>query len=197
MAEHHHEPSVWQVDAHDVIEAVGGGWDAFAAENDAPGLVGRSVLGRSIHEFIAGDEIRRIHRHLLRAVRAHREPLSLAFRCDSPDLRRHMRLEMKPLGNSAVEYRAVLLRAEKRPHLRLLDPRGPRSPALVVCCSLCHKIRGKDGGDWLEIDSAAERLGLLVSEPPPRLAHGVCPSCKARLLQRIRDRDPEDLEPAG
>jgi len=191
MAEHH-EPTIWQVDAHDVIEAVGGGWDSFAAENGAAGLAGKAVVGRALHEFIAGDEMLRIHRHLLRAVRAHQEPLSLPFRCDSPDVRRHMRLEMRSAGGDAVEFRAVLLRAEKRPHLRLLDPTEPRSTALVVSCSFCHKIReGEGAGDWLEVDTAAERMGLLISSRPPRLAHGVCPACRTRLL-RLRDRDPEE-----
>lgn len=185
------EPTTWRVDAHDVIDAVGGAWDSFAAENGAPALVGKSVVGRSLHDFIAGEESRRIHRQLLRAVRSQREPLSLPFRCDSPDVRRHMRLEMHPAGGDAVAFRAVLLRAEKRPHLRLLDPDEPRSPGLVVSCSFCHRIREQEGGGWLDIDTAAERLGLLVASHPPRLAHGVCPACKARLL-RLRDLGPDD-----
>jgi hypothetical protein len=183
----HHEPTRWRVDAHDVIDRVGGGWDSFAAENGAPGLMGRSVLGRSLHDFVAGDENRRIHRQLLRAVRARRAPIALPFRCDSPDLRRHMRLEMRPAGDDAVEFQAILLRVEPRAHLRLLDASQPRSHRLVVCCSFCHRIRAEEHGGWLEIDTAAERMGLLETERPPALAHGVCPSCKERLL-RLRDR---------
>lgn len=190
MAEHP-QPTTWRVDARDVIDHVGGGWDSFAAENDAAELVGKSVVGRVLHDFIVGDENRRIHRHLLRAVRAQREPLSLPFRCDSPDLRRHMRLDMRPAGGDAVEFQAVLLRTEKRPHLRLLDPREPRSYGLVVSCSFCHRIREDEHGGWLEIDTAVERMGLLACEHPPRLAHGVCPDCKERLL-RLRDPGADD-----
>jgi len=186
------EPSIWQIDGGDLIETVGGGWDAFAKENDASDLAGKSVVGRSLFDFIAGDEVRRVHQHLLRSVRRFRTPLAVPFRCDSPDLRRHMRLEMRPAGGGAVEFRAVLLRAERQPHLRLLDAAEPRSYAFVVSCSFCHKIREKDeGGEWMEVDTAADRLGLLVLQRPPRLVHGVCPSCKA-TLGRLRDRDVDE-----
>lgn len=188
------EPTVWQIDEHDVIESVGGGWDAFAKDNEAAGLAGTGVVGRSLYEFIAGDELRRIHGHLLRSVRTHGTPLSLPFRCDSPDARRFMRLEMRLAGADAVEFRAVLLRAEKRPHLRLLDAGEPRSRSFVVSCSFCHRIRDRESdASWLEIDAAVERMGLLLSSLPPRLVHGVCPACKARILRRLRARGDETL----
>lgn len=176
--------SVWTIDRENVITAVGGDWDAFAAGNEAASLCGASVVGHSLFEFIDGEETRRIYRLLLRRVRALDAPILVPFRCDSPELRRHMRLEIEPLRERAIEFRSVLVAAEPRPHLRLVERDAPRSEALLVSCSFCLRIRLPDE-EWVEAEDAVVRLGLLVRERTPRLAHGVCPACKAKLHERL------------
>jgi len=58
--------SVWTIDRENVITSVGGDWDAFAESNDAASLCGSSVVGRSLFDFISGEETQRIYRLLLR-----------------------------------------------------------------------------------------------------------------------------------
>ncbi len=176
--------SVWTIDRENVLTAVGGDWDAFAASNEAASLCGASVVGRSLFEFIEGEETQRIYRLLLRRVRALDAPILVPFRCDSPELRRHMRLEIEPLSGRAIEFRGVLVAAEPRPHLQLLARSAPRLGPLLVSCSFCLRIR-LPNEEWVEAEDAVVRLGLLTREAAPRLAHGVCPACKARLYDRL------------
>jgi hypothetical protein len=178
--------SVWTIDRENVITSVGGDWDAFATGNEAASLCGTSVVGRSLFEFIDGEETQRIYRLLLRRVRALDAPILVPFRCDSPELRRHMRLEIEPLRERAIEFRGVFVAAERRPLLRLVARNASRSEALLVSCSFCLRIR-LAGDEWVEAEDAVVRLGLLARERIPRLAHGVCPACKARLYDRKND----------
>ena len=177
------QTSVWTIDRDNVITSVGGDWDAFAESNDAASLCGSSVVGRSLFDFISGEETQRIYRLLLRRVRAVDAPVIVPFRCDSPEMRRHMRLEIEPLSERAIEFRGVLVAAEPRPHLRLLARNAPRSEALLVSCSFCLRMR-LPNGEWIEAEDAVVRLGLLTLERTPRLAHGICPACKAKLYGR-------------
>ena len=178
--------SVWTIDRENVITSVGGDWDAFAAGNEAAALCGSGVVGRSLFEFIDGEETQRIYRLLLRRVRALDAPILVPFRCDSPEMRRDMRLEIEPLSERAIEFRGVLVAAEPRAHLRLLARNAPRSEPLLVSCSFCLRIRLSDD-EWVEAEDAVVRLGLLARERIPRLAHGVCPACKAKLYDRLDD----------
>jgi hypothetical protein len=172
--------SVWTIDRKDVITSVGGDWDAFADDNDAASLCGPSVVGRPLFDFIAGEETQRIYQWLLTRVRALDAPILVPFRCDSPDMRRRMRLEIGPLRNRGVEFRGVFLASDFRPYLRLLARNVPRSGALVVSCSFCLRVRLLDGA-WIEAEDAVVRMGLLTREETPRLAYAVCPACNTSL----------------
>ncbi len=180
------QTSVWTIDRDNVITSVGGDWDAFAESNDAASLCGSSVVGRSLFEFIAGEETQRIYRLLLHRARALDAPILVPFRCDSPAMRRHMRLEIEPLSERAIEFRGVLVAAEPRPHLRLLARNAPRSDALLVSCSFCLRVHLPEE-EWVEAEDAVVRLGLLTNERSSRLAHGICPACKAKLYGRRDD----------
>ncbi|HEY8155574.1 MAG TPA: hypothetical protein VII72_15715 [Myxococcota bacterium] len=163
-----------------MITSVGADWNAFAAANDGAALTGSRVVGRSLFDFIAGDETRRIYQLLLRRVRALDAPILLPFRCDSPDARRHMRLEIRPGRERGVEFRGVCLRSETRRHLRLVSASEPRPRALLVSCSFCLLVQVPPKS-WLEAEDAVVRLRLLDGDAPPRLVYGVCPACKTRL----------------
>lgn len=181
------EPTIWRVGPDDLITAVAGGWDAFATANGAPTLASDAVVGRSLFQFIAGEEPQRIYRLLLLAVRGERGTLTVPFRCDSPEERRYMQLELSAEEDGAVEFRGTLLRAEPRPPRRLLDHARRRGPGLLVSCSFCLRIRGPDES-WLELDDAVARLELLGAAPPPRLVHGVCSECLGSLRRRLGER---------
>ena len=75
-------------------------WDRFACENGAPELVGGTVLGHSLLDFVQGAEAKAIYDSILKRVQETRVEVDLAFRCDSPDVRRFMVLHVRRQVNA-------------------------------------------------------------------------------------------------
>ena len=100
------------LDGHDAITSVSPAWLAFARENGAQELTAQAVLGHSLWNFIQGAETVRLYQAILRRVRSNSSRVVVPFRCDSPTLRRHMRLEIssQPLG--CVQFISVLQRVK-------------------------------------------------------------------------------------
>jgi hypothetical protein len=36
--------------------------------------------------------------------------------------------------------------------------------------------------EWVEVEVAAARLGILTEHPPVGMTHGMCPECVARVM---------------
>jgi len=178
----------WTIDGEDVITSVGADWDAFAGTNGGASLSGSQVVGRSLFDFISGDDTQQIYRLLLQRVRALDAPIIVPFRCDSPNTRRYMRLEIRPTRERGVEFHSVWLRVDARRHLRLVESSEPRSRTQLVSCSFCLHVQIREE-QWLEAEDAIVRLGLLDSEKPPQLVPGVCPACNASLRGRLNELD--------
>lgn len=174
-------------------------WDRFANENGAPELAGDSVVGQSLWRFVAGAETRAVYEALFDRVLGSGEPVTVPFRCDSPDLRRFMELRIRRGAGKGLELRAELVREEPRPRVAVLGSAQPRAGAPVVLCSFCKRVRVEDptgpssrgSTEWLELEEAASRLDPLAATPPPPVRHGVCPDCEERLLQSPRLGGPD------
>ena len=170
----------------DQIISVSPDWIGFARENGAAGLDASAVLGRSIFEFIRGESTQAFYGVLFRRVRGDRTPLTLPFRCDSPDRFRFMELAIAPGEDAVIELRGVLLREQERPHCRLVDTLIPRSEVELDMCSVCTRVR-IPGSKWLEVDEAIASFDLFDSVEQPRLRYSVCESCTefARVNQGV------------
>jgi hypothetical protein len=173
----------YEIDAADRITAVGDRWLAFARENDAPSLTPEAVLGRSLWDFVAGDQTRVLYQEILRRVREHGVQIILPFRCDSPAYRRWMRLVITPRGEGSVRLDCVLERKLERLNLGILDPASRRSRDELPICSCCKRVAVES--DWLEPEDAVTRLYELAEEPYPRLSHVVCEACEAAAKRAI------------
>ena len=178
------QTTIWTIDADDVITGVGGAWDEFATANGAPALCGSRVVGTPLFEFITGEETQRIYRLLIDKVRSTTDVLRVPFRCDSPEMRRHMRLEIAPADADAIEFRSEFLDDESRPRVPLLGPDEARSRTLLVSCSFCMRLRVPPS-EWIEAEEAVVQMGLLSGVAMPQLVHGVCPECSAGLRERL------------
>ena len=178
------QTTTWTIDADDVITGVGGDWDEFAGANGAAALCGTRVVGAPLFDFITGQETQRIYRLLLHKVRSADAVLRVPFRCDSPEVRRHMRLEIAPMSADAIEFRGEFLGGESRPRVRLLDPNEARSRTLLVSCSFCLRLRVPPD-EWIEPEHVVARMDLLSGVAVPQLIHGVCPECSASLRERL------------
>jgi len=174
----------YRLDREDVLRSVSGAWDDFARENDAPHLSGNGVVGRSIWDFITGDEVRHLSGILFSTVRERERPVSVPFRCDAPDIRRWMTLSIAPTSDSegGIDISVRSLNEERRVPVRILDVRAPRSRNALRVCAWCKRARlGED--DWSEIEEAVERYGLFGSDEVPGITHGICTDC----LEKVED----------
>ena len=86
---------VQRIDATDNICYVNTAWCRFAEENGCPDLP-QQVIGTPLWNWIAGKETKHILRQLLAKVRSTQSSIELPFRCDSPAIRRFLRLQIQP-----------------------------------------------------------------------------------------------------
>ncbi len=171
---------VYCVDSRNAIESVAGAWSRFAEENGAPELRPEAVLGRPLTEFLAGGALQRLWCLLLDRVREHGRARTLPFRCDSPDARRFMELELRLLDRGRVEHRSRLLRSESRDPVARVHPGARRGEGRVVVCSMCKRIEDPVEG-WQEAERALALVGELPPARQPSLDHGLCDGCAASL----------------
>lgn len=170
---------IYVIDEHDRLVRVDGGFYSFAAENEWSDS--DSTLGRSLWDFVSGEEMRKLQRMLVRRVRGEAGSVELPFRCDSPDLRREMDIEIAPSSaGTLVQFKTRLRSEEAREFQLLLDPEARRSEALIEMCGWCDRFWVDDA--WVEVEEAAARLKLFQRSEPPAISHGVCPACTEMLM---------------
>lgn len=178
-------PSIrYQLDAEDRILSVCQNWREFAHRNGASNLELEMIVGRPIWEFVAGDEARHLNSLLFATARASGRPVSFPFRCDAPDCRRYLRLEVRPLPDDALDVHAATVLEEPRPFVALLDDKTARSSDFLSICSWCKCVL-LPGGEWVEVETAVRRLDLFGSHQLPQLSHGVCADCESRIDAEI------------
>ena len=177
--------TVYQVDCRDSIVWVDPTWGEFAKRNGAPQLLAEQVVGRRLPDFVAGDEVRQLWSLVLQRVRDEERSVTLPFRCDSPDRRRFMELDLTPLADGRVELTARLLREEARDRVALLDACVPRSADTLPICSQCKRIQGSED-EWVEVEEGIKQLDLFGAGLLPRLTHVLCDPCLASFQSIIR-----------
>ena len=175
------EPSIttYRIDADDVIRDVDAEWLEFAELNDTPDLSRERVVGRSLWDFIAGAEVEHLFRMIFERCRERSSGARVPFRCDSPTRIRRMILAVEPRPNRGLEVTSVLLGAEDRDYVSLLDASVHRSEELLFICSWCKRIELPDDG-WTEVEPGVRKLDLFGATALPQLSHSICPECEAR-----------------
>ncbi len=165
------------VDADDTIISVSDSWPVFARANDASESIASRVVGTSLWQFIEGREVQHLFRVVLQRVRENDTPVILPFRCDSPGMRRLMRLIISHQIEGRVQFDALLVREEPRAPIALLGS-GPREGrAFLAMCSWCKVVRVAPEV-WLEVEDAIVRLGLFRTSLLPAITHSICPRCE-------------------
>jgi hypothetical protein len=167
---------IWVIDGADKIVHVNDDWLAFAAENFTPQLTASVVLDQYIWRFIQGQETSYLYRQIFRRVRAGNSPVKIPFRCDSPDCRRFMEMELTLLPGDAIQFMAHILREEWGDPIDLRD----RSGEFLKVCSWCKKIN-IPGQGWGEIEAAITVLDLFGHHTTPQMTHTICDSCRVAL----------------
>lgn len=181
MADQRHFVHV--VDNGDVIVEVNAEWRQFAAENGLPELPDRA-LGTPLWSHIVGYETVHLYQILVEELRKSGRPQTLAYRCDSPRLRRYMEMRITRQGGGRVVFTSHIVALEERPEVRLLDAAAPRSEETLMICSWCKKIHVGER-EWCEAESAISRLKLFGEAGLPKLSHGMCPTCYEEVMRQM------------
>ena len=171
----------YAIDEQDRLIRVDDGYYRFAEENGWDGA--GDSLGRLLWDFVAGHDVRKLQRLLLRRVRDELHDVELPFRCDSPELRREMDVRITADRSGRVVLFSARLRSEQprdEPQ-PLFDPSVPRDDAdFLPMCAWCDRFLVD--GEWVEVEEAAKRLQLFRRSELPTLDHGICPRCGGTLL---------------
>jgi hypothetical protein len=173
---------IYRVDAQDRIVFANAAWYDFARENGGETLHPKAVVGAPLWGFLCNAETQHLFQSLLRQVRDAGRPVTVPFRCDSPDCRRFMELELARLPDQVVEFRSRILRQERRAGVPLLDETVARSESMLTMCAWCKKVKLPDER-WAEVEEAVNALQLFAVPHLPRISHGVCDECRRTLVQ--------------
>jgi hypothetical protein len=171
----------YAIDGEDRLIRVDEGFYRFAEENGWDGA--GDSLGRSLWDFVAGDEVRKLQRLLLRRVREGLRKVELPFRCDAPGFAREMdiRIAADSSGRVVLFSARLVSEREREAPQPLLDPNAPRAEGdFLTMCAWCDRFLVE--GEWVEVEEAAQRLELFRRSRVPELDHGICPDCSGQLL---------------
>jgi hypothetical protein len=182
---------LYQLNARDEISSVNEEWVSFAQANRGELLPAR-VLGRPVWEFIGGMETQHIYRLLHRRVRSAGAPVGLSFRCDAPERRRLLGLNISAGPEQGLNYRVWTVKEEEREPVALLDPRRSRSEEFVSMCGWCKRV-AVPPARWLEVEEAVVELSLFAEPHPPQLTHGICEDCSRGLLHATESNSVEPV----
>ena len=177
---------IYRVDAQDRILSANDEWFAFARENGARELDHSTVIGQSLLGFLCNTETQHLFDILLKKVRVTGDTVSLSYRCDSPDCRRCMELELVPKRDAEVEFRSRIVQQEFREPVRMLEE-VERSDELLKMCGWCKKIAMPDKR-WVEVEEAVDALNLFAAVRVPKISHGICEECHSALLKELTSK---------
>jgi hypothetical protein len=169
-------PTEYRLDFDNCIVGVSGPWDAFAAENGAPGAQSDAILGRRLWDFVEGHQTRALLNNLFMIVRLRGEGMKLQHRRDAPAVRRVFEMTVEPQPDDGLTVAHRLLSSSAAPGARLIafTPQGDRSR-----CSIYGAVRV--GDKWFDPFALADERFFIG-------AYGVCPECAASTA--ALDRDP-------
>lgn len=170
----------YAIDEQDHLIKADQGYYRFAEENGWNEA--STSLGRSLWDYVAGHEVVKLQRLLVRRIRDEVGDVELPFRCDAPGVRREMNIRIVARPGGRVVLFSARLRSEEAREFpqSLLDPEAPRGEETLEMCGWCDRF--DVDGEWVEVEEAAKRLGLFNRPELPALSHGICPDCSEMLL---------------
>jgi len=169
----------YAIDEQDRLIRLDEGFYGFAEENGWEGADGS--LGRSLWDFVAGEDVRRLQRLLVRRIRDGVRDVELTCRCDGPDMTREMdvRIAATSSGRGVLFSARVRSEEDRDDSQPLLDPNRPRGDDRLPMCAWCDRF--EVDGEWVEVEEAAKRLELFRRSELPALDHTVCPRDNEKL----------------
>jgi hypothetical protein len=133
-------------------------------------------------DFVAGEELERLLRMLVRRIRGEVRSVELPFRCDGPEVRREMDIQIasRSAGRFVVFSARLRSQERRREPQRLLSADAPRGTETLTMCGWCDRFLVDDR--WVEVEEAAAQLDLFQRPVLPAIDHGICPNCSQILM---------------
>jgi len=176
---------VYHIDRDNRLTAVGSNWDEFLRANAGdPSSASAAVIGRSLFDFISGLDTIQLYHLLLKKVRSTGRTATVLLNCDSPTVRRKMRLLMQPGADDAVVFRSAVLATAPRDPLDLLRGDVTHDSGFVTICSFCKRLALPEQ-TWVDAETFVGASAHFLKDAPPRLTHGVCPDCYRAALEEL------------
>lgn len=181
MAEPEFPVVVYAIDRDDHLVEVDENWLEFAVQNAAPvNLRPENVLGTSLWSHIRDETLRAMYEHLIRTVRESGESAEFDFRCDSPLLRRYMRMTVSPLPADAIQFVSTTMKTAKR-DAGLTARAAFAGNRHVIRCSVCNLFRLNDGS-WSEVKALLEEDRILDDDQRLKEIWSVCSKCRGTVF---------------
>lgn len=187
------------VDRSRRIVACGGRhWRRFAEANGGPVDVD-AIVGRDLFDFVLGHRVRERYADVMeRMARGALGQIAFSYRCDSPAVRREMRMSISPLRSEHEEtvdgflFQSMTLGEYPRPPVGLFDFTGrgrfslEGTEPLLGLCSYCQKVRYPAGsaegeGEWIEAEEYYRRGGSAEVQ----ISHGICEPCFHQVQEEV------------
>jgi hypothetical protein len=178
-----HNCITYHIDKDNRIILLSDEWEHFAVKNNASHLTVGAVLNNTIFDFIADSRCQLLYQMLIDRCRIEQRNLKFPFRCDAPEYRRFMLMEISPLKDGAIVFKSCIVREESREPVPILDVNTGRSDEFLKICSFCKKIEVDN--NWLDVENAIESLDLFNENIFPHLSHGVCQMCYENVSKEL------------
>lgn len=165
-------------------------WSDFAISNSAPELSEAKEL--NCYAAFSGEDTYELYERIYEALWTRKlAKHSSAFRCNSPSRRREYRLTLTPLMSEneviGILHQSLPISETLRPPLDIFDPEVRRKffdGPLVRICSYCLCVWDENSGAWIEAEDYYKKGG----SSQVHLTHGICPSCKEKVLAPLEQR---------
>lgn len=160
----------------DRIVTVDDNWLQFAELNGAAELSRAAVIGKSIWDYISGSTSLNLYRSLFERARLENLRIKIPFRCDSPDLLRHMELEIDAESDGHLKLVGRLLRQENRSPNPSTDDLVRLPEQGILMCSFCKRVQAS--GEWIEPEIVARKYDIFAETEAAKIEQSVCETCQ-------------------
>jgi len=172
----------YRIDRRDCLDAFNDAWSAFADANGGGSLDPARIRGRRLWDFVSDETTIHLYQVMVRRLRLGGRTIRFRFRCDAPDRRRLLAMEMALVESEGVQFTVAPVIEEVRPPVALTDASHAARDGLVVACAWCNRVRlGVDR--WVEIEEAVHALELFEGTHVAAVSHGMCPACYSAVAE--------------
>jgi len=168
----------YQLDKKDRIISVNNTWDEFAHDNGGTHVFEKDICGCSLWDFIAGDSTRMWMQSVLWVARLKKTVIERPYRCDSPELKRFMKMRIIPDRGGVLRIEHEVMSTEQiAVPVYAKYGVGIKHPRLKLKCSFCSRIKYDRGWEEFSGEDAGESSEIYV-------AYGVCEDCQRLMAVR-------------